>query len=137
VKPAVAARFAELPVKIFESFAVQLASVSVMETVGAATTLTVFDAVIVQPLMSVAVTEYVDVAVGLTEIEAVVAPVVHEYVVNPAVAASVAASPESTFSSFVVQELSVSAIVKTGAGTMVIVCEAVVVQPSAVVAVTE
>ena len=49
-----------------------------MEAVGKGFTVTVREAVAVQPLLSVTVTLYVVVAAGLTVIAAVVAPVLHE-----------------------------------------------------------
>jgi hypothetical protein len=136
-KPAVAVKFAAWPESTFASFAVQELSVEVTANVGAATTVTVFEAVEVQPFASVADTEYVAVAVGLTEIEAVNPPLDHEYAAKPAVAAKFAVWPDKTFESFAAQELSVSVIEAVVGATIVTINEAVEVQPSAFVAVTE
>jgi S-methylmethionine-dependent homocysteine/selenocysteine methylase len=136
-KPVVAAKFAVCPDKIFASFPAQLASVSVMETVGIGNTSTNFEAVMVQPSAFVAVTVNVVFAVGETEMVAVDAEFDQEYAAKPAVAAKFAEFPVKIFESSAVQLASVSTIARIGEAKTVIVCEAETVQPSVVVAVTE
>lgn len=116
---------APLAVNIVE-FPKQIA-VDVTATVGNALTVIVPTAVLLHPVVAVPVTVYDVFVVGVTDIVDVVAPVFHEYVDAP-LAANTAVFPVHT-----------DADVATMVGKLVteIVPTAVLLQPAAVVPVTE